>query len=180
MKTIKQEIDDSNQEFIEASPERKRVMIAQDIIARLNKESFVAIPGSIGEIDIISIYTGSESAKDIINGNASTCKVCAKGAIFCSYIGRVNEMSINELEYTMDDANISLEDNFHSKLLEIFEGQQLDLIEVAFEGFSILEIAEDTDKAEEFYLQHNLDDNSNERLKAICKNIIANNGTFIP
>lgn len=174
-------IDDSNQEFEWAPAERKRVMIAQDIIARIDLASLRATTGLIGNIN--SDFDRQEPAKDFLNGDTISCSVCAKGAIFCSYIGRVNKMSLGELDDIMNGATGTMHDNFHEKLSEIFEEEQIDLIEIAFEGYSILELAayDDSERAEEFYEQHRGDEFSpNERLKAICENIIANNGTFIP
>lgn len=119
--------------------------------------------------------------KTLLNKTGITCTGCAKGGLFTSFVGRANHFKYGEIED--DNQLISSE---HIKLLEIFSARQLSLIETAFEGSQYLEEYEgksisfsqkEYDRAVDFNMDY---DDSDERLIAICQNIIDNKGTFKP
>jgi hypothetical protein len=105
--------------------------------------------------------------------NTKTCEVCAKGGLFVSYIGRVNNFSDDCLGN--DESNEA-----HKKLLEVFTLRQLAIIEYAFEGTQYIysvNIPYDLEKKLHKFYDENYDDDD-KRLIKICENIIKNKGTF--
>ena len=156
-------IEETNELFNKSTKAQKRVMIAQDCIDRINIRLLGARRGSI-----IRLNDNDRINKEILNNNH--CEVCAKGGLFVSYVGRVNNLDIFNLVSNEPDNRV------HKKLFEIFSLKQLATIEFAFEGFQYLLIKIDKPKElRDFYLLY---ENENERLIAICENIIANKGTF--
>jgi hypothetical protein len=158
-------IEKSNKIFKESTKAQKRVMIAQDCIDRLSCSLLLANTGSF------ITYMGEEVNKTIVN--TRTCEVCAKGGLFASYIGRVNNFN--------DECLGNDEDNeAHKKLREIFTLRQLAIIEYAFEGTQYIysvDIPQDMQKKLEDFYDENYDDDD-QRLIKICENIIKNKGAF--
>lgn len=158
-------IEETNKIFNESTKAQKRVMIAQDCIDRIKCNLLTANTGSF-----IS-YQGCKIDQKLVN--TTTCQVCAKGGLFASYIGRVNNFSDECLgNHERNEA--------HKKLLEVFTLRQLAIIEYAFEGtqyiYSVSLTTDMEDKLEEFYEENYEDDD--QRLIKICENIIKNKGTF--
>lgn len=194
--TLTQYVEKTNAAFVAASPEEKRVMIAKDVIKRLDAKNLIAKQGEVVELITnppLSTNYFNEPFQQIINNKETSCKVCGKGAMLCAYIGRVNKFSFGDTKkwdngYYHD--KISHRDTFdkvHPKLEEIFTIQQIDLIETAFEGGSYLGTlgGELEDKAIEFYEKYSNRDgdgvvDTDKLLRKICKNIIKNSGIFIP
>lgn len=159
----------TNKKYEAATKAEKRVMIAKDTIARIEADNI--IPRHTGVVtDINPDY---RFFKDFINTTGESCQVCAKGALFCSLVGRVNDVKTEDIDNHSNDKY----DLVHEKLLDVFTLKQLDLIETAYECCSYLgEIdGKSARKAEKFYDKFSDND---KRLIAICKNIIANQGTF--
>jgi hypothetical protein len=105
---------------------------------------------------------------------AKPCFVCGVGACFVARVYRKDNVPFDSFGYDSD----FMEDT----LAGVFGSKQLDLIETAFEqdaGFGDdWDISdEEADAAANFGARYKSD---NGRLKAICNNIIANNGYFVP
>lgn len=173
-------IEDTNQQFENASPEEKRVIIAQDVIDRLNADLLIANPGSMmkGVSLMGEELNWADSFKTYIN--RKSCKVCAKGALFCSVIGRVNKISIDDAVSATEGNHY--DDAAHMKLRELFTLEQLDLIETAFEGTSYIGehtqiTSEESEIARTYFYKFII---ARERMIAICENIIENKGEFKP
>lgn len=164
-------IEKSNKKFNSATKAEKRVMIAQDTIERVKANNLIIKRGNFLESSGLFFANEDASFKDFTNSNE--CTVCAKGALFCSFVGRVN--AVTNLEAIRN--NNWINDKPHQKLLEIFSKQQLDLIETAFEGCSYLKQSTEKqhERAKSYYYKYN---DTNKRLIAICENIIKNKGTF--
>lgn len=175
--SIKDYIENSNAKFELADAAKKRVIIAKDVIMRLKTENLVAETGIL--VGLVSDNaTFENSLKNFLNADIESCEVCAKGALFCSLIGRINKFSIKDInsESGNDESN-----KIHKELKKYFSIEQLDLIEIAFEGDSYLGTQLDDDiidAAQDFYYEY--EDDSNNRLIAICENIIKNKGEFKP
>ena len=184
---FKKYIEDSNAAFEVASPAEKRITIAKDVIVRINAKNLVAKRGSFLNVRSYSGDAGdSVSFKDLLNtelsdeeisDNDQSCRVCAKGSLFCSIIGRVNKVTIDQVRNEPFGNNF--DDIGHQKLAEYFSKEQIDLIECAFEDTSYLSIVneEAAQEAYEFGAKYT---NPTDRLIGICENIIAHQGTFIP
>ncbi len=190
-------IEASNVTFAKLPKTKKRVVIAQDCLERINIGQLNPSRGKfIYETDLTYLMIGEfddkfrpstvskvdECSLKTRFNEMPTCSACAKGSLFLSFVGRVNAFDVNDINFKNNNAT---NDKSHSKLLEIFDIRQLALIEYAFERVLFI----DTDlegkpinfteatrkKAIRFYETY---PDSKDRMIAICENIIANNGTF--
>ena len=182
MKLLKDYIEETNEAFEKASPDQKRVMIAKDVLLRIELRNINMKRGNFLSKRSLPLEKGS--FKDMLNYyKRPVCDVCAKGALFCSIIGRVNNLTIDEL-LSMDIMVSSFSDPAHQELKKYFSEEQIDLIEIALEGSSFLNIADydDYGKAIDFHHNHFVESDSSAEYNmiAICNNIIENNGTFKP
>ena len=194
LKNLNTIIEKNNLEFERMSKAEKRVTIAEDCITRINIDQIKPKQGLfISQIDFYGRFNGFDEhcemdymseydndVKEIINSSPITCSACVKGALFLSYVGRVNNVrKINN--------SVSILDSEHQKLLELFSSRQLAMIEYAFEGYQFLYVDEngnkiifsdeELNKLTNFYLKNA---SNVEAMIAICENIIENKGEFIP
>jgi hypothetical protein len=160
-------IERTNELFNNSSNAEKRVMVAQDCIDRIKAELLEPKKDRIIKLPQ-NAYVNKE------NVNSITCEVCAKGGLLASYVGRVNNYNESCYLGTYED-NVA-----HKKLLEIFTLKQLAIIEYAFEGKQYIRSVDISSilcsKLDVFYIVYETDE---ERLIAICENIIRNNGDFV-
>lgn len=196
MKTLKQlaqEIKKDNDAFDNLSKAEKRVAIARDCIERIKLSQFNADTGAIVGGVNLKYYQEACNVKDVLNSDDKfNCRVCAKGGLFMSYLGRVNNFDFTRgIEACEQDNNTP---NM-LKLMEIFSDKQLIYIETAFEGYQVIGTLKNFDsyslpndkynKAKAFNETFDMRDengdfiyNENAKLIAICENIIKNKGTF--
>lgn len=174
VETLIKNIEVSNEVFNKATKAEKRIMIAKDCIARIEAELLFPNRGSLIKSEAMNVN------KETLN--SVECQVCAKGGLFASYVGRVNNF---DKRTSIVCGWNSPKDDFHIKLSEIFTYKQLSLIEFAFEGRKYLErdnkenaIIFDDKTYYEAESYRNRFETSNECLTAICENIIRNKGTF--
>ena len=160
-------IEKTNEVFNNSAPEQKRVMIAQDVIDRIKAQLL--------QPKVQRLIRMPECARvNQENVNTLTCEVCAKGGLLASYVGRVNNFDV--------DCLISNTENneAHVKLLELFTLEQLAIIEYAFEGGQYIHsvnISGNLRTALRMFYENY--ETAEERLIAICENIIKNNGDFV-
>lgn len=200
IKGLAKQIEEDNEKFSKMSEAEKRITIAKDCIVRIQTAQMIAKTGNV--IKGYQNYWRAESTekkisiKEVLNVKDNTnCSVCAKGGLFMSYIGRVNEFSFDDIS---NDTELNSPEMI--KLQEVFEGKQLDLIETAFEqrfinygdwGFFNDRIFILEEENPEFYPNSVItraityrEDNDiiddDKALLAICNNIIENKGEFIP
>jgi hypothetical protein len=192
---LNSKIEQSNEEFLQASPAKKRMILAQDVLDRIDIGQLK--PDRLGSTvqmvtknhytdggydDVYLAYYSNKdvSIKESLQNPTVQCQVCAKGGMFLSLIGRVNE-------FTWRDFSPFTNHNLppQQKLLEIFSERMLAAIEAAFEGGThvdvdllgrLLWVETDHFEFNRYYCNY---DNSNDRLKAICENIIQNEGSFV-
>lgn len=173
-----------NQEFENASPERKRVMIAEDALNLLELEVLEANRGKWAVASKWSKDTECHTqVQSLLHKDSGfVCKVCAVGSLLMGVVRFKNKLTVSEL--------LDLNNSFGSltglsqDIREYFDFRQLSLIEYVYElgqGWTTInEIAtlfslETADKALEFANKAN---SSDERLRIILNNIIQNNGEF--
>lgn len=198
IKDLIENIEANNGKFEKLSKAKKRVVVAQDCLDRIKAGQFQPERNKfIDDRDLSRLVTGNDiyvnlenvvsvescSLKDRIN-EIPKCTACAKGSLFLAFIGRANNFDVNDVNFRNNNAT---NDNFHAKLLEIFDIKQLALIEFAFEkrlymkvdleGNAINFTEKTVDKAVEFFKFY---DGSENRMIGICENIIKNKGTFKP
>lgn len=187
----------NNQKFEQASDAEKRVMIAEDAITQLIARRFLAKPGTWAIIYCPDSQSETSLQKILDDSNKSIkCTCCGIGSLFLSQVRIENQYEIsreNTGNYSMYDYDMC------PTLEKYFSREQLDLIEVAFEGrsatYSVPRRAgchtkyingryvsgynneEDYIKAVDFYCRLN---DTGERLMTILNNIVKNKGTFVP
>lgn len=128
VESLAKKIERENKKFDLATDAEKRVMIAKDCLARIELGQIE--PNGSRFCKLIN-HKGNENIKNKLEiTNDVVCQACAKGSLFMSYIGRVN----NYNTYRDDIIDNSEHNREHSKLFEIFSPEQLTLIEYAFEG----------------------------------------------
>lgn len=171
-------IEQTNTAFKKANKARRRVLIVKDALIRFNLNNLKLIHGNYVNLhDNSSIRpNNSDSFKDFINTDKAICNVCAKGALFCSIVGRVNNILAKDA-FNMAWSN-NCGDKPHELLKKYFTVEQIDMIETAYEGRSYLHEIDDftQNKCISYYKAFN---NDNDRFIAICNNIIKNKGEFI-
>ena len=143
-----------------------RVKVAHDVLAALAADEF-------------TVGTGM-----YVSAIASNCQVCALGAVFYAMAGREATEKIGKRPYAGD-----MKGDMLARLVPTFTEQQVDLIEAAFERTAMMADSYASDDPDYNYTSpevtramnfgHRYDDPA-DRLAAIMRNIISNNGEFRP
>lgn len=169
----------TKKEFAKLSEKEQRIKVAEDVLYRIGINQLKGNAGKFCEYkilpdELVEIKQMSERLKS----PDLKCDVCAKGGLFLSYIGIVNNYeSPNNVIF----AGHRLYSNEMSELKKVFDERQLTMIETAFEGeefsWNINLTSDEYNACYSFYLAYKND--NNERLIAICKNIVKH-GEFNP
>lgn len=120
----------NKEEFDKLTQNEKRVAICRDVIARIDAQKIQPNHGYF--------FNGKEEVYENVSVpvqeqiNNTTCSVCAKGAIFCSWVGNFNNVDHTELKYANED--VYTWDRHVPELMDIFGREMLDNLEAAFEG----------------------------------------------
>lgn len=167
---------------------KRRVQIAEDVLAWLRTKRLNVVTGSYCVFDEGFMpygYTLGTSLQKIlpeIVTSRKPCQVCAKGAMFIAAVDRYNKVQLR-------DAN---GDGFSNReiikaMKAYFSKRTLDLIEVAFEckdanfefsnGYNQPVTNRVARNAIEFGKRYQ---DPRARLRAIMRNLISNNGDFVP
>lgn len=171
-------IEAENELFNSMSKAEKRVRIAEDCLERIKLNLYEPNSGCFITGQTQRLLEIKPDLKDSVNSSIQ-CSACAKGGLFLTYVGRVNNFKSSQL-----DGGNNIRTNDHRKLLEIFTARQLALIEFAFEGsqhihydlrHGEIDLDDLEDKISKFYEKYNDD---RKRMIAICENIIKNKGMF--
>jgi len=165
------------------SKAEQRVAVAKDALKQLQYEKYTATKGVyigheletrvckwVDGYDDAELSNAKEQLQPLLIKDKGLCKVCAKGALFLSAVRKFNKATVGD----MSDENFKVAEN-------IFGSTNFDLIEAAFEKWDYLRGNSTWNipslDAEAFGHKY---DNDHDRLVAILKNIIKNNGTFKP
>jgi hypothetical protein len=177
----------NNAKFASLTKAQKRVAIAKDVLLQLRLEHINAVSGvyldfpEAKQNDVGECLVDSDAPVSAVY-NVRDCDVCAKGALFLSAARVKKGKTMRDLMITHDSGNVdanALNDNSIVRYLsDIFDDQQLWLIEAAFEQNDMRSMKDI--EAGGDYLRYHLDDSEDERLRAIMLNIIENKGTFKP
>lgn len=171
-----------NEKFKAATKAERAVMVAKDALSMLGKGKITAATGSWVDLPG-SIFDGvkPEDEKNIQicdltdSAGFKGCQTCALGALMLSEIRHTNKLALNDVLLTLDY------DEHGYRLDKIFSPAQQKLMEFAFEGgrgyFNTDDIpANQIAKLDSFYLKY---PDETDRLRAILKNVIKNNGKFV-
>lgn len=158
----------------ELTPAEKRVAIMEDVKLRLESGNIKART---------RLYIGNTRKIDLVAEQKLNCQACAKGAIFISAFAKTGKSILAPEDSKMDPS---------SSLGEIFDKEQLDLMEYVFERGKVYNGSSETDydgssvvvlvdNPEAMKMAKKLrGESTNDRLLAICDNVIENKGTFVP
>jgi hypothetical protein len=183
----------SNAAFKKATKAEKRVMIAKDVLAQIKANRYIAESGTWVDANwnIRNEIDGTESVQKLFaDRTIETCNVCALGSLFMSCTNLNNNTCVSDINYGGEGTEIGERieegDTLSNGLNKIFSKKQLQLIEVYFEkgdgwfgedGYTGNYIGEDSRHVEYFNDAYPDDE---DRLVEIMKNIVANDGTFVP
>ena len=179
----------SNKAFASATPAKKRVMIAEDVLKMLATKKFTACQGTYAHIDgPRSVVTEKDIAsdvdlRDIIRKPNVRCQVCALGITFLALVDREDKLPISELGfYQAGSAGVD-GGNVKDYLEDLFTRDQQYLVESAFE---IREMGNSgTTRAARNIVEDAISfgrrfHHSETRLRGIMENITKHKGTFVP
>lgn len=169
---LKLDIEKGNKRFAKLTAPQKRVAIAKDVL--LSIKTGIVIPTCGNYFSLTKKLDGKTLQEGLCDVNSPiSCKVCGMGAVFVSKVKLGNT-------FEMDGSYVS-DDEMTENLEGIFSTKQLRLIEHAFEGFHAgfanITDTEETKCENKFRYKYS---EPSERMQAIMKNIIKNNGTFKP
>lgn len=165
-----------NETFKKASKPEKKILIAKDVLANIKSKKYNSEKGNY-----ITHMNGDYNGYDDVQKNLDkleSCNCCALGACLISSTKYQNKLTFNDLYCARSNNN-----NVWGQLKTIFTPKEMAIMEYCFEGNEGSKVAEDsfyyyldektTQKCDSFFYQYN---SSNERLTAICNNIIKNKG----
>lgn len=162
----------SKKAFDKLSKKEKRIRVAQDVIDRISLSQLTPRAGNFCIFNEIPLEVEKEEKlSERLKSLELKCTVCAKGGLFLSYIGIVNNYNTSPLATNLYGESIQSDEM--KQLMEVFDAKQLAMIETAFERsyfswnapLSYYEIQDCKDFGYRF-------DNSSQRLIGICENII--------
>lgn len=139
----------------------QRVVIAKDLIKRLNEHRFTAQAGTY-----LRVTTGrrdgerDDEVKDMLKG--ARCRGCQLGGIFLCAVDRHNKLKLKDMGYLEDNDR-----SMRSYLSKWFTESQLLEVEEAFEGSG------------KYYEWADAIRRDGVRMRLIAQNIIKNNGRFV-
>lgn len=170
----------SNRAFAKASPAKKRVMIAQDVLAALKARRLKARAGMY----LVGDLAGKKGELRDILPTVPPCSVCAKGAIMLCTVMRRDRVKVNDVfgyydhfDERTENRRSAFKGRKMSRLLGgVFSPSQLAMIENEFEGRHY----DESDPRAPGPLGYGLPETSGRRLVAIMENIVKNGGTFVP
>jgi hypothetical protein len=184
MKAVKKEtkrVKQNNEIFDKSTPAEKRVLIAKDVISGLKKKKLISTPGcwvsnnaNYGDLFDMDKVDPDTELKTILD-KIPSCNVCALGGIFVSTVKRFDKLKCKD-EFAMPDIA-----DFLPYLKKFFSEKQLNLIECAYEigeGWAY-DDGESKSMRNARAFGESFGD-STERMVAIMKNIVKNDGLFVP
>ncbi|NDD52339.1 hypothetical protein EBZ39_00405 [bacterium] len=190
---VKAEIEKRNKIFKAATAAEKRVLIAKDVLAQVAAGRFKPTEGSWAnprtasgrEIHIWDTdkYDPDASVREMFLGEQiAKCDCCALGAMFVSCTLYNNKTTLEDFDNeTLDFVDNVQDASFSNGFAKFFSPAQLRLIEIAFEGgcggFCTTSDDDQDLQARDWYDRY---PNPKKRLVALMKNIIKNDGKFVP
>jgi len=181
--------------FSKLSAAEKRIAIAEDIIKQINADRYSVRQGMWLAVDPVKPASQEDAAKlnakiiqnvllggrqtIVVETPPATCTCCAVGAACASAIRLFNQDSLTGspgFGYELEDYK-----QVKSILQKYFPKAQIDLMEAAFEIRTDSHHRDAGEKSLDRAIEFGdgfIEDE--DRLKAICNNIIKNKGTFRP
>lgn len=179
-----------NRKFWALGKRAKRVAIAKDIISQISKGKIKPKKGSYGILPEAPEENGK--LDEFLAGQKRPCKACALGSCMISLVNLGDRVEISDVVQKSWIGDVFCDqlddDKMRTYLTEIFRPNQLVLIESAFEKRSFAgddnqegcTLDHDNDQVIEAISFGRVHGDPTDRLIAICKNIVKNEGTFKP
>lgn len=164
----------SQEEFNKLSNAEKRVVIAKDVIYRVESKRLGPAKASLFNDHLVEASFEPNpylDLQDLLNRENNGCAGCAKGALVCSWIGNFNHYKYDDIHRMSSDLRTAA--SYPVELKEIFGRKMLDLMEINFEGRTY-------PWTDESVKDSNINAEYNFNLLGIMENIVENNGEFIP
>lgn len=154
----------------------QRVVIAKDLIARLDAKRFKASGGyfqATTRIPLKAVANDEAQVKEVFA--AKVCRGCELGGMFAAALDRCNALKLEDLspDSRVRQGHVD-EYDIRDYLGRWFSNRTLHELEYAFEGWESHYTEIDY---EQFYRAV---PNAEKRMRLITQNIIDNNGTFKP
>lgn len=176
------------QDFLALPDNERRMALAQDVLDFLAAEKMIAKRGdyvTTGNplVDHHHISPSEEMVCEALRSEAAACRVCAKGSLLVARIGYQHPLdeSCEAEPLLVDLADANTNNAALAGLHADFSEAQLYLMENAFElqtcGGDFLNPQELRNRAYYFGCRHQ---DTGCRLEAIMRNVLANNGEFVP
>lgn len=179
-KTRARRFRDRNRRFLKLTRKQQRIKIIRDAITHLMSGKTIA---NIGEYLVISYRAarklkGDDQVHDIVE--RVPCRVCGIGSAFVSAVTLKNKLTISDLGGETHYGWSFYDVRMRSYLRTWFTDTQLDLIEGAFErSVSLAKVASYSAVASAKRFGDGFE-TSKTRLLAIYKNMLENDGKFVP
>ena len=161
---------------------QQRVAIARDVLAQLKAGRLVGNSGSFIGTDLP--YAPPQTQVQEVLKKVPRCDVCAVGSLFLCAVEKFDALKMEDLEAFLEafgDSGVPVvERDVIPYLQRYFSEAQLRLIEIAFErGEGAYEPKSSREeKASHFGCHDGV--THDEDIKKIMRNIIKNDGTFVP
>ena len=176
----------NKEKFDTLSINEKRVAICKDVLERIELKLIKPHQGEfiINRYDLEDIDHTPQQAF-----NTKTCEPCAKGALFCSWVGNFNKVGWDWDEFYT--STYDLRESYYGypqELKDIFGRMMLDNIEAAFEQALFCwhydhrhdeSTVHEGEKYALWFQDEEEETTPEYRLTKIMENIISNNGEFI-
>lgn len=118
----------SNKAFERSSKIKKRLMVLEDALKISRLQKFRIEQGSYGHFHYVN--TSLSTQENLLKSNEDiVCRVCAKGALFCSRVRLGNNVDLNLMWGVGEEDTINALDG-------IFTKTELDIFEDVFENYS--------------------------------------------
>lgn len=158
---------------------QRRVAIAKDVLKWIPKSNIRRGSYITGSLPSELTPKPKEQLQKYIRDMTSRCSVCALGACMLSHVRLFDKLTVGEFGAIEGNVVDAMRCDTTAVLSEVFEREQLAMIECAFEGYdhSCALNWKDARECESFAA--NVSD-SKDKLRMIMKNIIKNDGAFVP
>lgn len=153
-----------------------RLLILEDALKQLEGYTFKAADGYLAMTSLSSnLEPGRYQLQELLKERRLLCYGCALGAMFLGYVAEHNNFTVDVLSDGYCDTKTLYRKHVVSHLSKYFNDAQLDMIEAAYEGWSDSAIEPRYVSAWAYQYPKQSD-----RLEAILKNCLRNDGTFNP
>lgn len=161
---------------------QKRVAIARDLLERLDTERIKANWGKVILAADIGLgqyaHVSAARVQAILNDPPEPCYACAKGALLATWVGLFDSVDSRTLNAY---STFSVNDGYPEELVATFGTRLMAALEIAFEGeaFSWNRRVLEEPEYRALETAFPMEDNVQQRLKAIYENVIAHEGALV-